>query len=128
MFGSALRRVGHLRIRFASMSTAAPGPIASAVREKLSSRFAPTHLEVINESHMHSVPKNSETHFKVVVVSGAFDGVSLIDRHRQVNEVLKEEMGNPIHALSIVAKTPAQWAKRAGPVESSPSCRGGFGH
>ena len=38
----------------------------------------PSHLEVINESHMHNVPRSSETHFKVVVVAEAFEGVPLI--------------------------------------------------
>lgn len=45
--------------------------------------------EVINESHMHSVPKGAETHFKVVVVSDQFDGLSLLQRHREVNTVLQ---------------------------------------
>lgn len=61
----------------------------------------PTHLEVINESNMHNVPRGSETHFKVVVVSEAFDKESLIKRHRSVNEVLKTELEGPVHALSI---------------------------
>lgn len=40
--------------------------------------LAPTHLEIINESFMHNVPPGSETHFKVLVVSEAFDGLPLI--------------------------------------------------
>ena len=61
----------------------------------------PTHLEVINESNMHNVPRGSETHFKVVVVSSAFEDLSLIKRHRSVNDVLKSELDGPVHALSI---------------------------
>ena len=38
----------------------------------------PTHLEIINESYMHNVPKGSETHFKVVVISDVFDKLPLI--------------------------------------------------
>lgn len=44
-----------------------------------------------------------------------------------VNEVLKEELLSGVHALSIVAKTPQQWAASDKVVESSPNCRGGFG-
>ena len=46
------------------------------------------HLEVTNESAMHSVPKGSETHFKVLVVSTAFAGMGPVDRHRTVNGAL----------------------------------------
>ena len=63
--------------------------------------FQPSHLEVINESNMHNVPKGSETHFKVVVVSDSFEGLSLVKRHRAVNEVLAQELQSGVHALSI---------------------------
>lgn len=51
-------------------------------------------------------------HYKVVVVSHAFDGKSLVDRHQMVNMALKEPLKGPIHALTIEAYTPAQWQKR----------------
>lgn len=72
-------------------------------------------------------PVNSETHFKVVIVSPVFDNVpSLIQRHRLVNQVLSGELKGPIHALSIVAKTPGQWSQNSS-IEPSPACRGGDG-
>ena len=78
---------------------------------------------------MHNVPRGSETHFKVFVVSNAFEGQSLIARHRSVNEILQEELNSEVHALSIVAKNEKQWQEmnKDNPVEPSPSCRGGFG-
>jgi stress-induced morphogen len=80
---------------------------------------------------MHNVPAGSETHFKVLVVSSRFSDVSLVKRHRMVNEALKSELDSGLHALSIVAKTEEQWRKMVGEgkaeVESSPKCRGGFG-
>ena len=88
--------------------------------------LAPAHLEVVNESHMHSVPKGSETHFKVVVVSPTFDGVGLVQRHRKVNELLAGELTSGLHALSIHALTPAQW-EAGGHDLGSPACRGGAG-
>jgi len=78
-------------------------------------------------NHTHS-PVNSETHFKVVVVSEEFIKVKTpIQRHRLVNAALKSELEGPVHALSIVAKTPQQWEASSKQVEPSPSCRGGDG-
>ena len=113
------------------MSAAAKFPVTASIEESLRTTFQPTHLEVINESHKHNVPKDSETHFKVVVVSGEFLKVKTpIQRHRLVNAALAEQLEGPVHALSIVAKTPSQWQTMldAGKkVEPSPSCRGGDG-
>lgn len=49
----------------------------------------------------------------------------LLQRHRLVNEILADELKTGVHALSIVAKAPAQWKDE--PIENSPNCRGGFG-
>ena len=46
--------------------------IQQQIEEKLHYFFQPTHLEVINESHQHNVPANSETHFKVILASKKF--------------------------------------------------------
>uniref|UniRef100_A0A8C5R0W9 BolA-like protein 1 n=1 Tax=Leptobrachium leishanense TaxID=445787 RepID=A0A8C5R0W9_9ANUR len=96
----------------------------TAIRSKITQSFAPHHLEVHNESYMHAVPTGSETHFKVVVISEMFAGKSLIQRHRLLNELLKEELAGPVHALSIVAKTPEQWEENPS-VGKSPACMGG---
>ena len=101
------------------------GPIGAAIERKLGDRFAPAHLEVINQSHMHSVPKNSETHFKVVVVSDQFSGQGLVHRHRAINQTLADELAAGVHALSIEALTPAQWEARGGAIRPSPPCLGG---
>lgn len=75
---------------------------------------------------LHS-PKNSETHFKVIVVSPQFESTkSPIQRHRLVNAALEDELNGPVHALSIVAKSPAQWEKNS-TVNPSPNCQGGDG-
>ena len=103
---------------------AAHGPIGSAIVEKLAAAFAPSHLDVVNESANHNVRAGSETHFKVVVISQAFAGKALLERHRAVNETLAAELANGVHALSIVAKTPEQWAKSHS-VPESPDCMGG---
>ncbi|KAG8463337.1 hypothetical protein KFE25_004848 [Diacronema lutheri] len=107
------------------MSTAgAPGPVAAAIAQKLSAAFVPVHLEVRNESASHNVPPGSETHFKVVIVSDKFEGAKLLDRHRVVNSALASELSGDVHALSIVAKSPSQWAQSSD-VAPSPKCLGG---
>lgn len=80
-------------------------------------------------------PANSETHFKVVIVTPVFDSVpTLVGRHRLVNTILADELSQsgPIHALSIDAKTPEQWLQQqqqsnSTMVEPSPPCLGGDG-
>ncbi|XP_074648648.1 DNA-binding transcriptional regulator BolA-like [Tubulanus polymorphus] len=107
-------------------TTKTHGPIGMTVIQKLNQELQPQHLEVYNESYMHNVPKGAEKHFKVVIVSDKFKGQSLIKRHRQVNDILKEELSSAIHALSIIAKTPEQWNENHN-VGKSPPCAGGAG-
>ncbi|XP_022195147.1 bolA-like protein DDB_G0274169 isoform X2 [Nilaparvata lugens] len=109
------------------MSDDFPKPVETAMRTKLAEKLTPVHLEIINESFMHNVPKGAESHFKVVVVSDIFNDLPLLKRHRLVNEILDYELKNQVHALSIVAKTPEQWEASNKDVEASPACRGGFG-
>lgn len=95
------------------------------IEQKLSGGLNLVHLEVLNESHNHNVPANSETHFKVSLVASAFEGQKLLDRHRQVNELLKAELAGPVHALAIHTYTEAEWLKRHGEAPMSPPCLGG---
>lgn len=98
--------------------------VERTIRTKLANVFKPDHLEVHNESHMHAVPPGSESHFRVLVVSSQFQGLPLIQRHRLVNEALKEELRSCVHALAIQAKTPDQWGSDP-TLGKSPSCMGG---
>lgn len=54
-------------------------------------------------------------HYRVTVISESFAGKSLVQRHQMVNEVLKEPLKGPIHALTIVARTPQEQASQAAP-------------
>lgn len=87
--------------------------------------LSPTVLEVENESHRHSVPPNSETHFKVTLVSERFDGLLPVKRHQQVYKLLADEMSGPVHALALHLYTPEEWEARGGERPDSPDCRGG---
>lgn len=92
--------------------------------ELLQASFAPSHLEVINESHGHNVPPNSQTHFKVVLATSAFEGKSLVQRHRAVYEALRGPLESGVHALALHTLTPQEWSEK-GQVPSSPECMGG---
>lgn len=95
------------------------------IEQKLSSALAHSHLDIKNESHMHNVPPDSESHFRVVVVSEEFEALKLLARHRKINAILKEELAGSIHALALHTYTPDEWQKRGESANSSPECRGG---
>ncbi|KFZ36388.1 BolA [Shewanella mangrovi] len=97
--------------------------VAAVIEQKLQQALLPVHLQVINESHNHHVPPNSETHFKVIVVSEAFADLRLLARHRKVNEALAHELANGVHALSMHTYTPAEWQSEQ-QVPESPKCKG----
>ena len=99
--------------------------VAQTIEQKVTDAIKPVHLEVINESHMHNVPPGSESHFKLIIVSEAFDGLRLVGRHQLINATLKDELANYIHALSMETLTPDEWTARSGQTKASPSCRGG---
>ena len=91
---------------------------------KITNAIAPLHLEVINESHMHNVPTGSESHFKLVVVTNVFEGLSKVRRHQQINGLLADELKSSIHALSMQTLTPSEWSKSNNTVTISPDCVG----
>ena len=98
--------------------------VEASILHTLKEQFAPQYLEVINESHSHNVPKNSETHFKVVMATECFAGKPLVYRHRAVYDALAGAMENGVHALALHTYTPEEWAKRS-VAPSSPNCLGG---
>jgi BolA protein len=99
--------------------------IQTQIEQKLRAQFAPLHLEVNNESHMHDVPQGSESHFRVVLVSQQFEGKPLIQRHRAVNAILDQEIKGQIHALALHTMTPDEWFAKGGEAPESPPCLGG---
>ena len=99
--------------------------VQQTIEQKLTSSLTPSHLEVVNESHMHSVPPNSETHFKVVAVSEQFVGVRKVARHQAVYAALQAELAWPVHALALHTYTPEEWQERAAQSPDSPDCLGG---
>jgi len=91
----------------------------------LTEAFALAHLEVVNESHLHSVPPNSETHFKLVLVSEDFEGLPKVRRHQQVYRLLTPLMSEGLHAVALHLHTPSEWSSKSQTAPSSPNCMGG---
>lgn len=99
--------------------------VQSIIEEKIGAALTPSHLEVVNESHMHSVPPGSESHFRLVIVSDKFDGAPRVRRHQMVNGILEAELRDSIHALSMQTLTAAEWDARSRQAMASPPCMGG---
>lgn len=80
-------------------------PVREAIEKKLSAKFAPTHLEVIDESDRHKGHAGSrpggETHFRVRIASDALVGQSRVAQHRAIMETLDAEIKGGVHALAI---------------------------
>lgn len=78
----------------------------------LGEAFAPTRLEVINDSakhHGHTGDDGSgESHFTVLIESAAFAGVSRLQRQRQVIAALGDIVGQRVHAVAIRASAPGE--------------------
>ena len=94
----------------------------SRIELALKREFAPLHLEVVNESHMHSVPPGSETHFRVIVVSDRFDGLRMVQRQRWIYQLLQAELESGLHALAQQSYTQYEWTKRGAAGFASPEC------
>ena len=86
--------------------------IEQQMREKLIVALEPTRLDIINESEQHaghrSSPGTGESHFRLLIVSPAFEGKSRVERHRAVNEILAEELKGRIHALALKTYAPGE--------------------
>jgi BolA protein len=84
----------------------------STIINKLREAFSPESLDVVDESHLHEGHAGhrpgGETHFRVYIVSKAFDGKSRIERHRMINSTLAAELSGGVHALAIKAQTPTE--------------------
>ena len=79
---------------------------------KLREAFSPESLDASDESHLHEGHSGhrpgGETHFRVYIVSPAFEGKSRIERHRMINSALAAELAGSVHALAIKAHVPGE--------------------
>ena len=94
--------------------------IQQRIETKLTDAFAPARLAVINESHLHTghhhvesghhakFDGSGETHFRVRIIAERFAGMSRIERHRAVNDLLAPELRAGVHALAIEPAAPGE--------------------
>ena len=79
--------------------------MTDTIRDKLSAAFAPSELDVVDDSALHESHAGhrhgGETHFSVRIVSPAFDGISRVERQRRIYAALADEMKTQIHALAL---------------------------
>ncbi|KAJ1980817.1 BolA domain UV induced protein Uvi31 [Dimargaris xerosporica] len=97
-----------------ALSAGIVGPLETRMRRKIEAQFAPTQLDVVNESHLHAHHEamrgveSKETHFRLTIVSSAFQGLKPLQRHRAVYEVLRDELNDGVHALSLKTRIPEE--------------------
>lgn len=88
--------------------------VADTIRTKLAQAFSPARLDIVDESHLHAghagARPEGESHFRVEIVSDAFEGQNRVVRQRAVYAALAEELAGPVHALSVTTRTPAEAA------------------
>ncbi len=94
--------------------------VTEAIQEKLSRELGAQHVEIIDNSWMHAghagmanVHQAQGTHLRIIVVSPRFEGVNLLDRHRMVHTVLKDNFATHLHALELKTLTPDEWQSMA---------------
>lgn len=88
------------------------GAVAQSIHDKLSAAFAPTRLEVVDDSARHhghaGARPGGESHFNLEIESAHFEGLSRVQRQRAVLAALADELAGPVHALSIRARAPGE--------------------
>jgi BolA protein len=91
------------------------GPVANRLREKLELALAPQALAIEDESSRHAghsgAREDGESHFRVRIVSAAFQGLSRLERQRRVYAVLADEIEAGLHALALTTLTPEEAEK-----------------
>ena len=80
------------------------------IRSRLETAFAPEHLDLVDEGHLHrghAGAADGKGHFRVRIVSKHFRHTRPIQRQRMIFKALGDLMQTDIHALSISAQPPA---------------------
>ena len=85
---------------------------ADRLAAALRAAFSPTRLTVVDDSARHAghagARPGGQTHYSVLLVSPAFQGLSRVDRARAVHAALGAEFAGGLHALALTLRTPAE--------------------
>lgn len=93
------------------------GDTAAWLAEALRRGFAPEHLEIEDESHLHAGhagARGGGGHFRALIVSDVFRDQDHVARQRAVYAHLGDAMRGAIHALALRTLTPEEWAAESG--------------
>lgn len=86
--------------------------VQEIIYRKLSENLSPAVLEVIDEAHLHvghaGAREGGQSHFRLMVVADKFEGMNRVARQRLVNQILREELAGPVHALAMKTLTPQE--------------------
>lgn len=86
--------------------------VAAAIEQKLAAALQPSRLKVVDESELHKGHAGhrpgGQSHFRVEIVSAAFEGQTRVARQRRVYEILADEIKGGVHALALKTLTPAE--------------------
>jgi len=92
--------------------------VKDRIEKSLTEALKPQSLRIVDESHLHAghagARPEGETHFRLYIVSAAFESKGRIDRHRAVHEILADELAGPVHALAIHASAPGEATREPG--------------
>lgn len=86
--------------------------VSDSIHRKITEALKPDRLEVTDESHLHAghagAREGGESHFRLLIVASAFEGLNRVARQRIVNDILREELREQIHALAMKTLTPEE--------------------
>ena len=99
--------------------------LQTVIESKLIDAFTPERLRIDNYSSRHAGPA-TDSHYRVVIVSQAFEGSNSLKRQRAVYACLAQEMAGPLHALQMKCLTPSEYEAAQGDLTlKAPPCGGG---
>ena len=93
--------------------------IEEKIKERILSALNPQLVEVVDESAGHA--QGGSSHFRSLVVSAEFEGLSAVQRQRRVFQALGPQLMQEIHAFSQQTYTPKEWEEK-GELRKSPPC------
>ena len=85
--------------------------VRARIEAILRGRFRPARLEIRDDSAAHAGHAGAASgggHYDILIVSAEFEGKPLLDRHRLVNDALRELIGREIHALALKTRAPSE--------------------
>ncbi|OUM55508.1 hypothetical protein BVG19_g5055 [[Candida] boidinii] len=102
-------------------------PIQTSIIKKVEKEYKPVHFEIYNDSYKHAhhaglrgASNTTESHFRMVIISDAFKGMTLPARHRTVYKLLDDEIKlSGVHAIQLKTKTVEEWDKEQQRIKAS---------